>query len=164
MAEMRQLHPGANHHVYAFKIGYGSSVTEGMSDDGEPSGTSGPPVMAVLRGADVGDSILVVTRFFGGTKLGTGGLVSAYKEAAQTVIAAAELIEKVELKRISFGLDYALLDQVQRVFPDHELTVSQIDYGEQVDIRAEIAAERLDGFDDFLREISAGRARVMVEE
>src|SRR3954469_1102863 len=81
IASIRAEMPDANHHVYAFKVGYGSSVIEGMSDDGEPSGTAGPPVLAVLRGADIGDAVLVVTRYFGGTKLGTGGLVHAYGDA-----------------------------------------------------------------------------------
>ena len=95
IAEMRAAHVGANHHVYAFKIGFGASVTEGMSDDGEPSGTSGPPVMAVLRGAGVGDAVLVVSRFFGGTKLGTGGLVRAYGGAAALALAQAQALPGV---------------------------------------------------------------------
>ncbi len=164
LAAMRQTHPGANHHVYAFKIGYGASVTEGMSDDGEPSGTSGPPVMAVLRGSGLGDAILVVTRFFGGTKLGTGGLVSAYKQAAQAVIAAASTIEKVELERISFCLDYALLDQVRRAYADYELTELEAEYGAQVKILASIAAERLPDFEDYLRQASAGRCQVSLHK
>jgi uncharacterized YigZ family protein len=77
IAGVRAEMPDASHHVYAFRVGYGASVIEGLSDDGEPSGTSGPPIMAVLRGAPVGDVVLVVTRYFGGTKLGTGGLVRA---------------------------------------------------------------------------------------
>ena len=86
--------PGATHYVYAFKIGFGSSVTEGMSDDGEPSGTSGPPVLAVLRGSGIGDITIVVVRFFGGTKLGTGGLVSAYSAAAKMVLEQLKTEEK----------------------------------------------------------------------
>lgn len=164
LTEARRVHPGANHHVYAFKIGYGASVIEGMSDDGEPSGTSGPPVMAVLRGSGAGDAVLIVTRYFGGTKLGTGGLVSAYKEAAQAVVAATELVEKIEKARIFFSLDYALWESVQRIFPDYELTVLQTDYGQRIEVKADIAAERLDGFGDFLQEISAGRSRPIVEE
>ncbi|HRF96950.1 MAG TPA: YigZ family protein, partial [Aggregatilineales bacterium] len=66
--------------------GFGASVTEGMSDDGEPAGTAGPPVLAVVRGSKIGDVSLVVTRYFGGTKLGTGGLVRAYSEAAHIAL------------------------------------------------------------------------------
>ncbi len=83
LAAVRAEMPDANHHVYAYRVGFGNSVIEGMSDDGEPSGTSGPPVLAVLRGSGIGDVIVVVTRYFGGTKLGTGGLVRAYSEGAR---------------------------------------------------------------------------------
>jgi putative IMPACT (imprinted ancient) family translation regulator len=78
--------PNASHHVYAFRVGHGNSIIEGMSDDGEPTGTAGPPVLAVLRGTQIGDIIVIVTRYFGGTKLGTGGLVRAYPEAAQIAL------------------------------------------------------------------------------
>ena len=91
--------PDATHHVYAFRVGYGSSIREGMSDDGEPSGTSGPPALAVLRGTDIGDVVLVITRYFGGTKLGTGGLVSAYTAAAKAAIAILETEEKSRASR-----------------------------------------------------------------
>src|SRR5258708_5199880 len=77
IAAIRAEMPDASHHVYAFKVGYGASVIEGMSDDGEPTGTAGPPVMAVLRGAEIGDTLIVVTRQFRGTKPCTGGLVRA---------------------------------------------------------------------------------------
>src|SRR5260221_4857347 len=71
IAAIRAEMPDASHHVYVFKVGYGASVIEGLSDDGEPTGTAGPPVMAVLRGAEIGDTVIVVTRYFGGIKLGT---------------------------------------------------------------------------------------------
>ncbi len=85
---LRQEFADATHNVYAFRVGYGASVTEGMSDDGEPSGTAGRPALAVLRGADLGDVVLVITRYFGGTKLGTGGLVRAYTHSAQEALEA----------------------------------------------------------------------------
>ncbi|RRR68314.1 MAG: YigZ family protein, partial [Candidatus Viridilinea halotolerans] len=78
IAAVRGAMPDATHHCYAYLVGYGASVTAGMSDDGEPSGTAGRPMLAVLRGADLGDVTVVATRYFGGTLLGTGGLVRAY--------------------------------------------------------------------------------------
>ena len=84
-----------------FVVGYGSSITEGCHDDGEPSGTAGRPVLAVLRGSGLGDAVVVVTRYFGGTKLGTGGLVRAYGDAAREVLDAVPRIEKVEMARAS---------------------------------------------------------------
>jgi uncharacterized YigZ family protein len=84
---MRHEFHDATHNVYAFRAGYGGSVTEGMSDDGEPPGTAGRPALAVLRGADLGDVALVITRYFGGTKL-ERGLVRAAQEAAQAALEA----------------------------------------------------------------------------
>src|SRR5512143_848730 len=108
IAGIRAEMPDATHHVYAFKVGYGSSVTEGLSDDGEPTGTAGPPALAVVRGADVGDVALVVTRYFGGTKLGTGGLVRAYSDAARAALAGMQTCEKVERRQLGLTMPYGL--------------------------------------------------------
>src|SRR5258707_6886795 len=96
IASIRAEMPDASHHVYAFKVGYGASVTEGLSADGDPTGTAGPPVLAVLRGAEVGDTVLVVTRYFGGTKLGTGGGGRASCEGSRAAIAAKTTLDKIE--------------------------------------------------------------------
>src|ERR671921_1142335 len=88
--------PDAAHHVYAYIVGHGATTTLGMSDDGEPSGTAGRPVMAVLKGSGLGDVALVITRYFGGTLLGTGGLVRAYGDAAKAVLAILPRTEKIE--------------------------------------------------------------------
>ena len=85
---VRQEFPDASHHVPAFVIGGGNTCTEFCSDDGEPSGTSGRPLLAVLKGSGLGNVAVVVSRYFGGTLLGTGGLVKAYSEAGKAVVAA----------------------------------------------------------------------------
>ena len=115
---IRDEMPDASHHVYAFRIGHGSSISEGMSDDGEPSGTSGPPAMAVVRGSGLGDVVVVITRYFGGTKLGTGGLVSAYGAAAKAVL--AELPTEIRIDRTACRLDvpYALLESSRRALAE----------------------------------------------
>ena len=100
--EMCREFSDASHNVYAYRVGYGTSVTEGMSDDGEPSGTAGRPTLAVLRGADLGDVALVTTRYFGGTKLGTGGLVRAYTQSAQEALAALRITERIEQRADRF--------------------------------------------------------------
>ena len=78
--------PGYSHAVYAFAVGHGASVTHGMSDAGEPSGTAGRPALAVVNGSGLGDVTVVIIRYFGGTKLGTGGLVKAYTETVQLAL------------------------------------------------------------------------------
>lgn len=116
---VRTQMPDASHHVHAFRIGYGNSVIEGMSDDGEPSGTAGPPVLSVLRGTEIGDVIVVVTRYFGGTKLGTGGLVRAYGDAARTVLSELPTELKVEKQHIMLAAPYTYYEQIKRIVAQH---------------------------------------------
>jgi len=123
MADLRAQMPRANHHVYAFRIGFGNSITEGMSDDGEPSGTAGPPTLAVVRGSGIGDILLVTARYFGGTKLGTGGLVRAYTASAQMAIAELKTELKVEKKTLGMDMPYSFYNLVQRLIAAHQGTI-----------------------------------------
>ena len=90
IAKVREEFADASHNVPTYLIGHGASVIAHCSDDGEPSGTAGRPALAVLRGSGLGDVAVVVTRYFGGTKLGTGGLVRAYGDAVREVLAVLE--------------------------------------------------------------------------
>jgi uncharacterized YigZ family protein len=153
---VRDEMPTASHHVYAFKVGYGSSVTEGMSDDGEPSGTAGPPALAVVRGADIGDIVLVITRFFGGTKLGTGGLVHAYGQTAREAIAALATEEKISRKTIGFDVPYNLYERVKRLVDEYEADIEEEDFAAEVTLMIRIPEDNLDGFSSALRDLSSG--------
>ncbi len=159
--EIRKEMPDANHHVYAYRIGYPPSVSEGMSDDGEPSGTSGPPVLAVLRGADVGDIVVVVTRYFGGTKLGTGGLVKAYTWSAQTAL--ADLITERKVDRIACTLTYpyALHNQITRIITEHDVIVDGETFEAEVSVALRIADFDEDRLRRSLDDVSAGQARIV---
>ncbi len=149
--------PDATHHVYAFKVGYGASVSEGMSDDGEPSGTAGPPALAVLRGADIGDVALVITRYFGGTKLGTGGLVAAYTSAAKAAFDAMETEEKVERARLELAVPYKLLEQVRLLLLKYECILEKEEFGSDVRLRFEIPIERIEELTDSVQDLTSGR-------
>ena len=153
---VREEMPTASHHVYAFKVGYGSSVTEGMSDDGEPSGTAGPPTLAVVRGADIGDIVLVTTRYFGGTKLGTGGLVHAYGQTAREAIAAVETEEKISRKTIGFDVPYNLYERVKRLVDEFAADIKEEDFAAEVTLMIHIPDDNLDGFSNALRDLSSG--------
>lgn len=157
--EIREEMPDASHHVHAFKIGHGTSVSEGMSDDGEPPGTAGPPALAVLRGTDLGDVVLVITRYFGGTKLGTGGLVVAYTDAAKAAFEALETEEKVTRVRLVVDLPYALLEPGRRVLSEYECVVDEELFEAQVRISFQIPEEHLDAFTDAVKDLSAGRVQ-----
>ncbi|MFQ5459681.1 MAG: IMPACT family protein, partial [Anaerolineae bacterium] len=132
LAEMRGTYPDATHHVHAFAIGHGASVTHGASDDGEPSGTAGAPTLAVLKGSCLGDACIVTTRYFGGTKLGTGGLVRAYSDAARMVLAEAPVTRRQDWVRGIVDAPYPLYEAVARLVGNHGGRVEGEDFGPTV--------------------------------
>jgi uncharacterized YigZ family protein len=154
---IRQEMPDATHHVFAFKVGFGASVSEGMSDDGEPSGTAGPPALAVLRGADVGDVVLVITRYFGGTKLGTGGLVAAYTEAARQAVETLETEEKVTRLRFEMAVPYRQLEPARRILADYECVVEQEQFEADVRMRFSVPEDRVADFTRAVQNLTAGQ-------
>jgi uncharacterized YigZ family protein len=160
IAEMRATMPDASHHCFAYLVGYGSSVTAGMSDDGEPSGTAGRPMLAVLRGADLGDVTVAVTRYFGGTLLGTGGLVRAYSDAVKAVLEVLPRAERVELHTMLVTTSYSDYALARRALEAHGATIEAEDFATEVSIIAALPAEDYDRCAKDLAEISAGRAQV----
>lgn len=157
LAEVRAAMPDASHHVYAFRVGFGNSVNEGMSDDGEPSGTAGPPVLAVVRGADIGDVMVIVTRYFGGTKLGTGGLVRAYSEAARGVLRDLPTEEKIPKVRLKIELPYSLYDQVRRLLADTGAVVLNENFAAAVTVTLSIAQDNADWLVAQVIDLSSGK-------
>ena len=157
IASVRADMPDANHHVYGFRAGFGKSVTEGMSDDGEPTGTAGPPTLAVLRGCGIGDIALVTTRYFGGRKLGTGGLVRAYTESAQLAIAELPTELKVERRTVGIEMPYGFYEIVKRMIAAHNGSVEDEVFDAEVMLVARFVVDDLRAFEAELRERSAGR-------
>jgi len=164
LKDVRAEMPDASHHVYAYRIGHGNSVIDGMSDDGEPSGTSGPPVLAVLRGSGLGDILIIVTRYFGGTKLGTGGLVRAYSEAARTGIEQVSVRLKIAYTLLGLELPYPLFNQVKRLIEANEGVIEDQDFGEYVTIMARFASSEVVTFSAAVSELSSGRVIPVVLE
>ncbi len=162
LKQIRIEMPDASHHVYAFRVGYGNSVIEGMSDDGEPSGTSGPPTLAVLRGSDLGDILLVTTRYFGGTKLGTGGLVRAYTEAAQTALASLPTEVKAEKRTVGLTVPYSLFEQTRRLIEHHGGMIESEEFGADVTIISVFPLNVLDVFEQALTELSSGQVQLVI--
>lgn len=154
----------ATHNVYAFRVGYGSSITEGMTDDGEPSGTAGRPALAVLRGAELGDVVVVVTRYFGGTKLGTGGLVRAYTESVQEALEALPRAMRVEKRQGLIELPYNLYEPVKRLIEAQNGEIAGEDFGAEVMLTVVFAIDEYAPFEAALQELSAGRLEVLWED
>jgi uncharacterized YigZ family protein len=158
LSRIRAAMPDANHHVYAYRIGFGSSVIEGMSDDGEPTGTAGPPALAAVRGSDLGDVLVVITRYFGGTKLGTGGLVRAYTDAAHQALAAIPRILKIRRAQIGVDLAYTYYERLKRLIGEHDGVVDDESFGEQVSVILTLPESALESFTARLTDLTAGQA------
>ena len=114
----------------------------------------------MLRGADLGDVVLVITRYFGGTKLGTGGLVRAYTQSAQEALAALPRSERVERRSGQLTVPYALYERVKMLVEAHSGAIDKEDFGGEVGLRVVFPVDACSGFDAALAEISAGRLRV----
>ena len=153
--------PEANHHVYAFCIGYGNSIIEGMSDDGEPSSTAGSPSLAVLRGSDLGDIVIVTTRYFGGTKLGTGGLVRAYTQSVQEALLGLETQIKAYKQIIGIDLPYHLYDGVKRLIAEYRGKVQDETFAAEITLIIELLAQDVDEFSDKLIESTSGQLTIV---
>jgi uncharacterized YigZ family protein len=163
IAGIRAELPDASHHVYAYIVGHGATTTLGMSDDGEPSGTAGRPVLAVLRGSGLGDVVLVVTRYFGGTLLGTGGLVHAYGDAAKAVLALLPRTEKIERRELTISVAYSLFDQTRRLIAAHAGAVVDEAFAAEVTLRVLLPQAQIEPFAAALGAATAGQARVRRE-
>jgi len=158
---IRDEMPDATHHVYAFKVGYGGSVTEGMSDDGEPSGTAGPPVLTILRGADFGDVVIVVTRYFGGIKLGTGGLVRAYGGAAKEAIAALPVELKIEKQPIGIAVPYSLYERLKLLLAEHQALITDEEFAAEVTVYAALPVDQVASLEAAITHLTAGQVALV---
>jgi uncharacterized YigZ family protein len=154
----------ASHNVPAFVIGYGPSVTAHCNDDGEPSGTAGRPMLAVLQGSGLGDIVVVVTRYFGGTKLGTGGLVRAYGDAVKEVLAILPRAEKVPTHTAMLVLPYNMYERVKLLIEAQHGRVLDEEFAADVTISAQFATTQFPEFQDALRELSHGRLEAAIVE
>jgi len=163
IAAIRHEFPDATHHVPAFILGGGNATTEYCSDDGEPSGTSGRPLLAVLKGSGLGNAVVVVTRYFGGTLLGTGGLVKAYTEAGKAALATVRRAALVETHRVSLALPYNLFDRARTIMAEMGGNIISENFAEEVDIVVDVACEQYQNFESMLSNISSGSARPRIE-
>jgi len=160
IAEVQAALPAATHHVYAYRLGHGATTTEGQSDAGEPPGTAGRPVLAVVRGSGLGDLVVVVTRFFGGTLLGTGGLVHAYGDAAKAVLAALPRTEKVAYTRLEITVPYALYEVARRTVAAYGGAIADESFAAEVRFAVRLAAEQVAACRASLTDATAGQSRI----
>lgn len=164
MARIKHEFADASHNVPVYIIGGGNTVTEYFSDDGEPSGTSGKPALAVMRGSGLGDAVLVITRYFGGTLLGTGGLVKAYTESAQLVVNAVGRGQRVSVRIAMIALPYNLLERLRLAVTRQRGEVVGEDFAGDVTMTVRLPVDSFEPFQNELRELSAGKIQAEVIE
>jgi len=164
IARIKSEFPDASHNVPVYLIGHGDSEIAHCSDAGEPSGTAGRPALAVLRGSGLGDVAVVVTRYFGGTKLGTGGLVRAYSEALRLVVESVPRAEKVLTHTVMLVFPYTYLERVRLLVAAQDGKVLDEDFAVDVTLTARIIVEKLPTFQSSLSELTNGKVQVEVIE
>ena len=164
IARMRKEFQDATHNVPAYLVGGGNSVTAHASDDGEPSGTAGRPAVAVLRGSGLGDVVVVVTRYFGGTKLGTGGLVRAYTQATQAVVSGVPRAQKLKAHTVLLAVPYPLLERVRLLVAAEAGEILEENFTADVTMTLRFPVDAFALFEDKLRELSAGKLDAEVVE
>jgi uncharacterized YigZ family protein len=160
LAEVRSEWPGATHHCWAWRLSDGRTRS---SDDGEPGGSAGRPILARLRGKDIEDAVVVVTRWYGGTKLGVGGLIRAYGGCAGMALDRADIIEIVRTIAVGVVFEYADTGAVQRVLADMSLAPTDQGYGAQVSLSLAVPTEATEALERALRDATGGRAQITVE-
>ncbi|WP_371375520.1 YigZ family protein [Thalassotalea aquiviva] len=155
---IRQQYPDASHHCYAFVSSRpDDSQSYGFSDDGEPSGTAGRPMLAVLQGSEIGEICAVVTRYFGGVKLGTGGLQRAYGNSVRQAILKLTTQLKVPLVKVSLACDYQQIKDIEHHIGLHEGEITAQVYAEQVQLKIHIPISQAKPFCQRIKEVTAGR-------
>ncbi len=163
--EIRQEHPAAAHVVHAAVVGRSSnSLQFAAGDDGEPKGTSGRPSLEVLKGSGLTNVLLAIVRYFGGTKLGTGGLVRAYSDAARAVLAIAPTEPLIEKRTLWLEVGYEVYDAARKVIDDAGASVTGEQFGTDVRIELTCAADRLGGLVEEFREVSRGAVKIEVDD
>ena len=154
---LRKKYYDATHHCYAWRLGpHGEAFRS--NDDGEPSGTAGKPILGQLLSNDITDCLVVVVRYFGGTKLGVPGLIAAYKESAAEAIAAAEIVERTVDRTVEADFPYVAMNDVMRVIKEEQPKVESQNFDNLCTIRLTIRESRAEALIEKLRKAGASIA------
>jgi uncharacterized YigZ family protein len=161
--QIKQKHPDARHNCWGFVAGRPEdSMLWGFSDDGEPSGTAGKPILAQLSGSGVGEITAVVTRYYGGIRLGTGGLVKAYGGGVQQALKLLQTIEKKITTNLHLSLDYGLVPLAQSIIKQFDGTEVDAQYGSNVELDVELEVLHVEDFTQTI--INRSGAKIIVTD
>ncbi|MFL0251755.1 YigZ family protein [Clostridium neuense] len=163
VSEVKKEHKDATHNVYAYIIGR-DMLTQKCTDDGEPQGTAGVPVLDVIKKNGITDTVIVVTRYFGGILLGTGGLVRAYSKGASEAINDSGIVERVKGVTINVITTYELLGKVQYHFSTKNWYIENIEYTDKVKISFNYESKYVEAIKSELLELCSGKCDFQIEE
>ena len=161
--KMRKQYWDATHNCFAYVIGERQQIQR-CSDDGEPSGTAGRPMLDVLLGNKLSNAAVVVTRYFGGTLLGTGGLVRAYSKSTQVGLENSVVFEKCCGKQVSISTDYNGIGKLQYIVATMELHTLDTEYTDKVVVKLLVPEDKLDEMDKKVTEATSGKAKIEIED
>jgi len=153
-AALRKKYHDARHHVYAFHLGVKQPVYR-SSDDGEPSNSSGPPILGQIKSYELTDILIVVIRYFGGTKLGIPGLINAYKTAAADALNNAEIIEKTISEKLCFSFDYPVMNDIMRITKDDDIKIDKQEFLETCYMELSIKISKVDAIKNKLSQMKS---------
>ena len=161
--QLRKKYWDARHNCYAYVLG-GKSEIQRFSDDGEPSGTAGKPILEVITGNECGNCLCVVTRYFGGVLLGTGGLVRAYSKSVQAGLAASTVLEKKKGFLLAMETDYSGIGKIQYLLGQRGLLIPDSQYTDKVTVETLVPQEKLVSVKEEITEGTNGKTVFAKEE
>lgn len=161
--QIRKQYWDARHNCHAFVIGPNDEISR-CSDDGEPSGTAGRSILEVLQGRGIHNALVIVTRYFGGTLLGTGGLVRAYSQATQAGLAASRIMTRQSGRKLSIGTDYNGIGKMQYIVGKRNIPVLDTRYAEAVEMDVLVPEGECTSLQKEITEATAGKAQLEVSD
>lgn len=161
--EIKKKHKDARHNVWAYTVGKSMNIQR-YSDDGEPQGTAGIPTLEVIKKEDLRDVVVVVTRYFGGIKLGAGGLVRAYTKGAKIGLEAAKIIEKIMYQEVKIKIDYNQLGKVQNEIMNMGYFIKDTIYEDNVEIIVYSRKNEIEGIVEKINDITSATANIVLGE
>ena len=159
--QLKEQYSDASHIGYGYRIKEWGRLDEFATDAGEPKGSSGLPILNVLKRNQIVDAVIFIVRYFGGRKLGIPGLIDAYGTAAEGTIENAGVIKWVQLERISFIYNYDLQNKVDSILQKFKVDIIKSDFGESIQVELEIEVEKTEELSKELKEVSNGTIRVI---
>ena len=157
--QVKKEHSQATHNCSAYLIGEHDQIQK-ANDDGEPSGTAGVPMLEVLKKNHLKDTTVVVTRYFGGIKLGAGGLIRAYSKATSEALKATGIVKRQLVKNIAITVDYPLLGKIENELRQEDHLITGIDYLEQVTVNVAVPVDQVETFTNWIVDLTSDQAKI----